>query len=155
MSSMHATEGLDVAYDEPGAGPSVPLVTFVEREVGLEWLKPLRMAAFIALTAEDWPSKWSGGMRVLSLWSPELTVARLVAADVEKHRSYVMHLFQAAAREVPWLLPLLEAAQVTLYVEPGWCSYQLKTSPELHPIPPLLHFADFLPWKTAADDVAH
>jgi len=125
-------------------------VVFVPGSDDKAWAQPLRIAFAAAFISDDWSWLKNTSVMVRTVWDSQFA-EKLQATDPEKHRLYSEYMLGVIAQEFPWLEFLLKATGATLYVSPGLCSYQLPAEATLREIPPLLHHAEFLPWRQEAE----
>lgn len=66
-----------------------------------------------------------------------------------EHAVYVGHMIGVIHRQLPWLLPLLDAASAQVAISPGCFCFTVRTRfAEQFDVPELLPFTHLLPWVT-------
>lgn len=66
-----------------------------------------------------------------------------------EHAVYVAHMIGVTHQQMPWLLPLLDAACATLAISPGCFCFTVRTRfAEQFDVPEMLPFTHLLPWVT-------
>ncbi len=72
--------------------------------------------------------------------------------DQPEHAPYVAHMCRVVSEQLPWLLPLLDAACALIAVSPGSFTFMVRSRMgETFDVPELVPFTHLLPWATAED----
>lgn len=76
--------------------------------------------------------------------------------DPQKHAAYVAHMVETIDASLPWLMPLLNAANAELLVAPGICAFTVRSRLGIpFDIPQLVPFTWMTPFGPGEEDAIH
>lgn len=85
-------------------------------------------------------------IRVLSKWVNQ-DPTPFPKTDAERHDAFATYAGNVAHANLPWLMPLLDAAGATLYVGPSMFFYQLASKPgDWTEVPEMSRLIPMVPW---------
>lgn len=87
------------------------------------------------------------GLHVSTQWLVHPTVRPLTSEEC--HAMFAQYVRDIADLKMPWLYPLLEAANAEIYTQPGIFFVAVPTSPgDWHSVPELGNLITHVPWVT-------
>ncbi len=85
-------------------------------------------------------------VRILSKWQEQAPIT-YPTSDAERHEAFTKFAANVASSQIPWLLPLLDEANATVYVAPSLFIFHLGSRPgQWIEVPEVSRHIAMLPW---------